>query len=178
MTIYVLRSNNLLKIGFSDDVRKRVQSIASQSPEAIEVVGHMPGCRDVERHLHNVFASSRFAGEWFVETPIMTDVFHALLTPGMPKATKAPKAVQRREPKANIKLLSTRLRDHSALLWPTEAHGQRIVLAAEKLGWTYSRCRDLYYADRRLALRAFEIEEFEKWIARRLALAIAPELRE
>src|SRR6187551_1500485 len=85
MSIYVLRSDNLVKIGFSENLRNRVQSIIATIPVPVEFVGHMPGGRDFEAHLHEIFAESRFSGEWFVESDKMRSLFETLLIARLPR---------------------------------------------------------------------------------------------
>lgn len=113
MSIYVLRSDNLVKIGFSEHLRNRVGAIISVVPLPVEFVGYMPGNRDVEKHLHEKFATSRFSGEWFVETPAMRVVFEALLTPHMPVITPREKVQKRTS--GELAALSEELRKAAAL---------------------------------------------------------------
>src|SRR5690606_37164476 len=84
MTIYVLRSDDLVKIGFTDDLHRRVQAIIAAVPVPVEFVGYMPGTREVEAHLHRQFAAHRFSGEWYVETPDMRRIFGGLLIQRLP----------------------------------------------------------------------------------------------
>jgi hypothetical protein len=86
MSVYVLRSDNLVKIGFSDQLSTRVHTIIQAAMVPVEFVGHMPGGREVEAHLHSLFADRRFSGEWFVESREMRILFDALLIPKMPEA--------------------------------------------------------------------------------------------
>lgn len=160
MTIYVLRSDNLMKIGFTDDLRQRVQSIIATVPVPVEFVGAMPGGREVERHLHDRFASHRFSGEWFVETPEMRSAFDLILTPGLPAAEEKPKTQKRRRNDSNEQIKDT-LRDVSARLWPRAKHRERIENAATELGWNVSRVRDFYYGDPRAVIRDAEAKEFD-----------------
>lgn len=166
MTIYVLRSDNLVKIGFSEDIRTRVRSIVASVPVPVEFVGHMPGNREVEKYLHRRFAESHFSGEWFVETEVMTAVFNALLTPRMPKIPTERQS-KRRADVDEIRNLSDRLRKEASDRWPDADKGQRLTNVAQALGWNRSRVRDLYYADRRIALRDFERGEVEAFLASR-----------
>lgn len=173
MSIYVLRSDNLIKIGFSDDLRKRVGAIISTVPVPVEFVGHMPGDREVEAHLHERFASTRFSGEWFVETPEMRVAFDALLTPNMPEQEAKPQAARRIAAGVDIASMSQQVRDKAADTYPRLSASERIDQIAKDLGWTRNRVKDLFYADSRIALRSMEMVELNGW----LALAIAPELR-
>ncbi len=157
MSIYVLRSDNLVKIGFSNDLRKRVQAIISTIPMAVEFVGHMPGDREVEAHLHSVFNAHRFSGEWFVETPAMASLFDMLLTKGLPEIERGEPDVKRTGSTADIAVWSNRIRSESAHRWPEFSHGGRVTALANHLGWNQNRAKDVYYADKRIALRGFEV---------------------
>lgn len=163
MSIYVLRSDNLVKIGFSNDLRKRVQAIISTIPIAVEFVGHMPGGREVEAHLHSRFQAHRFSGEWFVETPEMAGLFDALLTRGLPEADRGEPDVKRTGSTAEIAEWSNRIRSEAANRWPELSHGGRVTALANHLGWNLNRAKDLYYADKRIALRGFEVRALEQF---------------
>jgi hypothetical protein len=39
----------------------------------------------------------------------------------------------------------------------------RIRRFAEEIGWSHTRAKDVYYADRRVSLRAFEQDEINAW---------------
>lgn len=162
MTIYVLRSDNLVKIGFTENLRLRVRTIASGIPVAIEFVGYMPGDRAVERHLHDRFAATRFSGEWFVETPAMTACFDALLTAGLPEPERKPKAKKRRCNDSNIHIKET-LRDEAARRWPHLSHRDRVARTATELGWNMARVKDFYHGDSRAVIREAEAAELREW---------------
>lgn len=165
MSIYVLRSDNLVKIGFSNGLRKRVGNIISMVPVPVEFVGHMPGDREVEAHLHERFASTRFSGEWFVETPEMRAAFDAILTPKIPEMEAKPKAPRRIVSGIDIKGMSEQVRDAVVDRYPRLSHAQRIDQIANDLGWNRNRVKDLYYAESRMALRSMEMEELNVWLA-------------
>ncbi|APG91122.1 GIY-YIG nuclease family protein [Sinorhizobium americanum] len=177
MSIYVLRSDNLVKIGFTDDLRARVQAIVAAVPVPVEFVGHMPGGREVEAHLHGVFAQSLFAREWFVETPAMRSLFETILIPNLPEVATQKQRKRTAQTEAQAEL-STRVRDAAEQRWPRLSKAERVEALAADLGWNRGRAKDLYYADPRVSLRDFERAELDVWFARRLEYAIAPELRE
>lgn len=53
------RKGGLIKIGYSRNVKPRVQTIRAK------VIGAVPGEREVEKKLHKRFAHLRVRGEWF-----------------------------------------------------------------------------------------------------------------
>ena len=166
MSIYVLRSDNLVKVGFTDDLRQRVQSIIAAVPVPVEFVGHMPGGRDVEAHLHERFAAHRFSGEWFVETDQMRAVFETILTPRLPAAPETEKEKKRRGAVSELKATSARLRGTAEHLWPLLSQADRLSAVAEELEWTRSRVKDVFYADPRVAIRAHEQAELDAWFSK------------
>lgn len=157
MSIYVLRSDNLVKIGFSDNLRKRVNSIISAIPVPVEFVGHMPGGREVEAHLHEVFKPTNFSGEWFVETPEMRSAFDVLLIQNLPELVRNER-VKKRSSERTAEIASA-LREIALEKWPADSHATRIDKLAAGLGWNRSRVKDCYYGDSRVALRSFEEDE-------------------
>jgi hypothetical protein len=54
-----------IKIGFSNDVYRRVKSLSTQAGRRMSLLAAMPGGRDEERRLHERFSGSRVLGEWF-----------------------------------------------------------------------------------------------------------------
>lgn len=167
MSIYVLRSDNLIKIGFSDNLRQRVNGIISSVPVPVVFVGHMPGDKSVEAHFHERFAEHRFSGEWFVETPEMRAAFDAILTPRLPELPKREKAQRRIASNTNLETVRERIRTETANRWPLLTHAERLDKFAEEIGWTRNRVKDFYYADFRVAVRSYETEELNRWLANR-----------
>jgi hypothetical protein len=65
--IYFIRAVNsgTIKIGVSNDPRRRLESMQTGSPEPLELLGVLPGGVDEERRLHRRFSAFRIHGEWF-----------------------------------------------------------------------------------------------------------------
>jgi hypothetical protein len=53
------RKGGLIKIGYSRNVKPRMQTIRAKA------IGAVPGAREVEKKLHKQFAHLRVRGEWF-----------------------------------------------------------------------------------------------------------------
>lgn len=171
MTIYVLRYGSLLKIGFSSELAKRVKAIMSSIPGEVAFVGHMPGDRDVEAHLHARFENARFSGEWFQSTPGLEAFCELVLIKEMPvEPVIVGRGKRRPEATEEAIRIKARLREYAATRWPQATHAVRAGRLADALGWLPSRLRNFYYADERAVLRATEGEQLD-------ALLIAPELR-
>jgi hypothetical protein len=71
--IYAVRSPNMrdnrIKIGFSTEPKKRFQKLKTGLTD-LEVIDCWPGTKAEEKHLHELFASRRVAGEWFVNVSL------------------------------------------------------------------------------------------------------------
>jgi hypothetical protein len=65
--IYFIRAVNsgTIKIGVSNDPKRRLESMQTGSPEPLELLGILPGGVDEERRLHGRFKAYRIHGEWF-----------------------------------------------------------------------------------------------------------------
>lgn len=63
--VYFLRSGNVVKIGFSTNLRERQKSLRTARPEPSFICKVVKGSPATERALHKRFAQYRLAGEWF-----------------------------------------------------------------------------------------------------------------
>lgn len=65
--LYVIRAENgLLKIGISQDPKKRLSSLQVGSPIPLELIYTMPEATyDFEKHVHKALRDYRKHGEWF-----------------------------------------------------------------------------------------------------------------
>jgi hypothetical protein len=64
-----MSGENLVKIGVAEDPKSRVESFRIARPD-IKLLGHIPGGREVESHLHQRFSHARIErSEWFEMTP-------------------------------------------------------------------------------------------------------------
>lgn len=164
MSIYVIRYGDLLKIGFTDNLPNRVYQIIKGIPGNVAtLVGHMPGDRDVEAHLHSVFAACRFSGEWFRETPELVDwcalmLIKELPTPELERVTGSRKGQYQEEATAT----KERLREYALQRWPRKNHAERTDALAEALGWRHSRLHGFYHGDGRAVLRSTEASQIEE----------------
>jgi hypothetical protein len=162
MSIYVLRSRDLYKIGFSSNLAERVQSIMDTVPGAVEFMGHMPGGMDVETHLHERFADDRFSGEWFTGSQRLLGLI-ACLDPVKPEIRNK-RALGAARGDAERVLLANRVRSASARAWPEQNHANRIKNVAAELGWGERRMRCVYHCER-YTLLASEAPALDRWLA-------------
>ena len=69
---YFLRSGEFLKIGYTSALGRRVSELETSSANKMEVVGFLPGSRELEMRLHRAFHRLRHKGEWFrYESPLV-----------------------------------------------------------------------------------------------------------
>ncbi len=57
--------DGLIKIGFTTNVKLRLQKLRSQTPNTLKLLGTIPGTRRDEARFHDRFYSKRVWGEWF-----------------------------------------------------------------------------------------------------------------
>lgn len=68
--IYYVHVGDIIKIGFTRDVRQRMRNYPPMSP----LLAMHPGTLTLEKELHQQFAGSRSHGrEWFLDTPELRD---------------------------------------------------------------------------------------------------------
>ena len=67
MSVYFLYAKKArrIKIGFSDNPKKRICSIQTSSPEPLIQLAVLDGKRELEQALHSHFHYLRDKGEWF-----------------------------------------------------------------------------------------------------------------
>lgn len=65
-SVYFIRCQDKVKIGWSDTPSKRIAALRAAIPFDIEVLGIIPGSKQDERDLHLRFAAQRDRGEWFI----------------------------------------------------------------------------------------------------------------
>jgi len=74
--VYFLRAQGtgLVKIGYSQDIRKRMATASVWCPHQLELIAVIPGGRKRESAIHSHLISSRVIGEWFRETPELIEI--------------------------------------------------------------------------------------------------------
>lgn len=76
--VYFIRSDGLVKIGFSTDVAKRLNNIRVGCPTGGKLVAAIPGTEDTETYFHKLFSKYRERGEWFRIEGLLADMLKAL----------------------------------------------------------------------------------------------------
>lgn len=169
MSIYFLRYGDLIKIGFSSNLRQRIASVIQSIPGEVSFLGHMPGDREVEAHLHDRFGEHRFSGEWFRACPDILDAIRLLAIPDMPLPNKK-RGMQVEDPKYR-KDLARRLRAAAMRRFPdVSTHRERIDLIAGAMGWPSRRVRSVWHAEPYF-LSPLENKQINQFTRRELAAA-------
>lgn len=65
--IYLIRVNEYIKIGYSNNINGRLRQIQTDSPYEVELVLSIKvdNGRNIEKYLHSYFKAKRVRGEWF-----------------------------------------------------------------------------------------------------------------
>lgn len=63
--VYMIKSGYFIKIGHSNDPSSRIRSISTATPDDCEMLFCIPGAVELERRLHQEFASCHYKKEWF-----------------------------------------------------------------------------------------------------------------
>ena len=88
--LYFIRSGQYVKIGVSANPRGRIASIQTGNPDPIEVLGVVPGDRELEKELHREFAPLHHRGEWFRDDPAIHAASDRLAAPSVAPAVEWP----------------------------------------------------------------------------------------
>lgn len=71
--LYVVRGVEFVKIGFTNDLARRVSELQVGSPHELEVLLAIPGSLEDEAWVHEKFRAWRVRGEWFAFTGALVD---------------------------------------------------------------------------------------------------------
>jgi len=80
--VYFIQAENggHVKIGRTDDLAKRLQGLSTGRPDALVVLGAIPGASEDERRIHEALAEYRDRGEWFLPHPAVMAAAKAAVT--------------------------------------------------------------------------------------------------
>ena len=65
MIYFIAQNNNRVKIGYSQDIKKRIKSLKTASSYPLLLLGFIEGNRDVEKYYHEKFNKFHIQLEWF-----------------------------------------------------------------------------------------------------------------
>lgn len=64
--VYLVTDGTSYKVGHARDPEKRLNLLQTGHPEVLRIVAVFEGSRKAEHEIHELFAGSRFRGEWFI----------------------------------------------------------------------------------------------------------------
>ncbi len=65
MVYFILCNNDFVRIGFSDDVTRRLANLKSGNPYPLRLIGVLDGDKKREKLYHCQYINSRSHGDWF-----------------------------------------------------------------------------------------------------------------
>lgn len=82
-SVYFVRCQEFIKIGWTVDVTSRIQSVQTFVPWALQLIHAqryetVPAAREAESNAHRALAEHRYRGEWFFDTPAVRAFIDAL----------------------------------------------------------------------------------------------------
>lgn len=145
MSVYFLKARDLIKIGFSDNVRARVAAQIAANPFGCAFIGYMPGGRDLERHLHQKFADHRVRGEWFNENDGLTRFIADMALTSMPDARDmSPAELLQLEEQKQVEAISNCIAVICGGLSGDQPDREKLKAIAPAVGFDFLRLWQLY----------------------------------
>lgn len=63
--IYFVKCGRAVKIGYTNDIKKRLSELQSANPVKLKLMAVTPGTQGLEKIFHEVLAPWKIHGEWF-----------------------------------------------------------------------------------------------------------------
>lgn len=79
-SVYFIGFGDYIKIGFSNNLKGRLNTLQTGSPEKLVLYASMRGTHRKEIELHQRFAHLRLKGEWFRKAPDILDFIEQIKT--------------------------------------------------------------------------------------------------
>lgn len=79
-----------IKIGWSSDMRKRLEMLQNMSPFTLELLGQVRAPKIAERRIHRHFDEIRLHGEWFKDDGEVAEFARTAIADGLPDWATAP----------------------------------------------------------------------------------------
>lgn len=77
--LYLIKSGNYIKIGYSENLEKRLQSYNTHNPN-YQLIDTIEGNEDLEKTLHHLCKEFKFKNEWFHLNQFIIDIWNKLKT--------------------------------------------------------------------------------------------------
>lgn len=69
--IYFIQSGNLIKIGISNNINRRIKELQVSNGEQLKLIYTIKGTEATEWYLHNMHQYYHVRGEWYDAVPIL-----------------------------------------------------------------------------------------------------------
>jgi hypothetical protein len=142
--VYFFAAPDRIKIGFTANLLARFQSLESASLLPLEIVGHIPGTRDLERAIHAEAAPHRIKGEWFADCPEVRAIINRAMQDGASAFNVT--APASRSKNKEVLWAASALKRIAGPRSVGDSMRDAVVRAAERCGLSYWRAFDLWYA--------------------------------
>lgn len=157
MTVYFItekgRLDSPIKIGTTDNLARRFEDLQKGSPVDLEVVAALEGGRSLELFFHELLASDRIRGEWFIRSEQVSAVVDAARrcapkpTPGRPRKSNEGMSPERLA-------IATMCRAIAGAIAPAQSTRERCQALVDRLqpnlpGVTAGRVKSLYFREAR-----------------------------
>lgn len=73
--LYLIKSNDYLKIGYTDNLKQRIKSYKTTNP-SFEVLDTMEGTKNNEIKIHSLLKEYKYQTEWFYNKPEVLQVWN------------------------------------------------------------------------------------------------------
>lgn len=78
--VYAITDGASIKIGVARRPQQRCKALSTGNATKLTMLGYFPGGFDLEKQLHQRFASSRGKGEWFKPSPDLIEYLNENIT--------------------------------------------------------------------------------------------------
>lgn len=93
--VYFIKGDGRIKIGTTScPVRQRLQALAANTPEDLNLIGTIPGGRFLEKAIHRRCAAWHMKNEWFRDTSDLRSLIKRIIDDGALAADIDPHAVE------------------------------------------------------------------------------------
>lgn len=69
--VYFIQAGTAIKIGYSTDISRRIDSIQTSLPVDLKLLMTLPGGAEREARMHQIFKPHRLRGEWYRAEPVL-----------------------------------------------------------------------------------------------------------
>ncbi|WP_313030430.1 GIY-YIG nuclease family protein [Brucella sp.] len=170
MTVYFITRKDrqdMVKIGYSDNLTVRLWALAASFPEGIELLATAEGGREVEKVFHKLFDICRVEGEWFKRTRELDKAIAGLgISPEFPQKDFVPKTITEGNGTENDQEIARNLLITIMQSTPSISVGKSLYDAYEYLSavnpqWSQRRVRAIFHREAN-SIQHFEVRNLKE----------------